>query len=145
MSTQQPTWKLVGRLGDVDPVAYGGGFVYEDTTGVYAPEIELIDPAEDGQHDEMGDQAQCTISRFIIEPDPTREWWYSELGDVASSCGRSRAEYERNLLETGIMERALVYQDLIGYFGAHEFDSYPLTMTEAEAYARYKTALEVSK
>jgi hypothetical protein len=45
--TNQPEWKYVGRIGDVDPISYGGGFVYEDVTGVYPPELSYIEPATD--------------------------------------------------------------------------------------------------
>src|ERR1039458_5750984 len=35
--------KLVAQLGDASPIDYGGYFIYEDDTGVYAPEGELLE------------------------------------------------------------------------------------------------------
>ena len=48
MKTQQPRWKNVGHIGDVDPIAHGGGFVYEDSTGVYCPEMTYFETLDDG-------------------------------------------------------------------------------------------------
>jgi hypothetical protein len=38
----QPQWKLIANLGDVNPLDYGGFFVYRDETGVYEEEAELL-------------------------------------------------------------------------------------------------------
>lgn len=35
------------------------------------------------------------------------------------------------------MARAIAYRDIVSYFGADEFDSYPLNLTKSEAHARY--------
>lgn len=40
----QPVWKLIANLGDVGCPDYTGYFLFEDETGVYAPELERIDP-----------------------------------------------------------------------------------------------------
>ena len=42
METKQPKWKLIAQLGDVNPIDYGGYFIYEDETGVYPPEGEKL-------------------------------------------------------------------------------------------------------
>jgi hypothetical protein len=47
--TKQPEWKLIAQLGDRNPIEHGGYFVYEDTTGVYAPEGELLIPPTEEQ------------------------------------------------------------------------------------------------
>lgn len=45
--TNQPVWKLLANLGDVNPVDHGGLFVYQDLTGVYPEECEkLVSPAD---------------------------------------------------------------------------------------------------
>jgi len=41
--TTQPQWKLIANLGDVDYINHGGFLVYEDTTGQYAPEVEVVE------------------------------------------------------------------------------------------------------
>lgn len=48
-ATQQPTWKLIVNLGDVNPIDYGGFFVYVDETGEYEPEAELLEVPPDNE------------------------------------------------------------------------------------------------
>src|SRR4051812_44552948 len=58
----QPTWKLLGNLGDVNFIDYGGLFVYRDTTGVYDDEIELL--VSEDQHEVEANK--WTVYRFSI-------------------------------------------------------------------------------
>jgi hypothetical protein len=56
----QPIWKFVVNLGDTDPIENGGYFVFTDETGVYPPEVELLEePAEDSK--------TWTVYRFVLE------------------------------------------------------------------------------
>jgi hypothetical protein len=119
MTTNQPLWRRIANLGDVNPVEYGGFFVYIDRRGVYQPEVELLEAME-----EYGGKGWETY-RAIIEKNPEQEWWYSKLDDVARSCGQDADEYRATLAGDDVIAKARVYQDMIGYFGAHEFDSYP--------------------
>ena len=45
---RQPNWKKIGGIGDVNPIDYDGGYIYEDETGVYSPELEYIQAQDDG-------------------------------------------------------------------------------------------------
>lgn len=99
MSTQQPEWKLIAQLGDENPVDHGGYFIYEDTTGVYDPEGEiLLSPDDDDAPEgwtvyrfsldrlkivEEHTEAEPNVSRFYLVPFKynenrdkwgTREW-----------------------------------------------------------------------
>lgn len=38
------------------------------------------------------------------------------------------------------MAKANAYRDLIGFFGANEFDQYPLRLSRKEARERYETS-----
>jgi hypothetical protein len=129
MATTQPIWEFVINLGDVNIADYGGFIVYRDTTGVYAPEIELYETDESGNGG--------TVYRFIIERDPVSEWWYAKLAEVASSCGRSVDEYKDMLASGDPVRMSWVYRDLVAHFGGFEFDQYPLALTEEEAQQRY--------
>ena len=44
MKTNQPNWVFVCNLGDASQIEHGGKFVYVDTTGVYRPEVVLLEP-----------------------------------------------------------------------------------------------------
>jgi hypothetical protein len=142
--SEQPNWKHVGSIGDRDPIAYGGGFIYEDTTGVYAPEVVYFEPAPDEEWHKTEGQTPVTVYRFILERDSQVEWWYDRLSDVA--------EYTEQMLEVlqahaiGTLEqRAQLYSDLISYHGAENFDSYPVQMTEDEAYAKYDAEMTATR
>lgn len=122
MSTKQPQWRRIANLGDVHPVDYGGFFVYVDRAGVYPPEVELLESPDSDDAPEG-----WTVSRAIIEPDPTGEWWYIHLHAVAVTHGQTLEDYQKRLTSDNVIDRASVYRDLMSYFGAHEFDSYPRT------------------
>lgn len=134
MDTPQPIWKLIANLGDCSVADYGGFLVYVDETGVYPPEVELYEP---------NDNAGGVVSRFILEPDINREWFMSKLTEVAQTAGTSEAELRANLESADPIQKALGYRDLIGYFGAFEFDQYPLQLTETEAQERYPRSLAI--
>jgi hypothetical protein len=54
--TNQPEWECVANLGDADPITYGGLLVYIDKTGVYPPEVEVIQEEENEDYDSDYDQ-----------------------------------------------------------------------------------------
>jgi hypothetical protein len=134
--TRQPKWKAIGHIGDVDPIAHGGGFIYEDATGVYAPEMTYFEPSSDEAWHKMQGNTPLTIYRILIERDSTQEWWYSKLTEVARCCGQSLEDCQA-LANGSTLQRAFLYGELISYFGAHEFDSCPQQTMEGKAYFRY--------
>lgn len=42
--TQQPDWEFIANLGDMNPLEYGGYFIYKDKTGVYPERADVILP-----------------------------------------------------------------------------------------------------
>lgn len=143
MSTQQPKWKCIAQLGDASPLEYGGFWVFEDTTGVYAPEAEHYDP-DSGM-----------VSRIVLEPHTYRDgilsdnpyhpdypvWYADDIGSIAESVGHDGPlPIIDALCSDNAISRALAYREIAGYFGWHEFRAYPLTLTHAEARARYSSA-----
>lgn len=120
MATNQPRWKLLDNLGDVSPVEYGGFFVYVDQSGVYAPEVELLESPDTDDSPEG-----WTTYRAVVEKDSTAEWWYDRLSAVAASIGMELSELQRMATGDDVLAKAMVYQYLFSHFGAHEFDSYP--------------------
>jgi hypothetical protein len=130
MTTTQPIWEFVINLGDVNVADYGGFIVYRDTTGIYSPEAEIYEANDE----ETGGQ----VSRIVLDKAGDDEWYMDKLASVAATIGDTEAAVRARLLSDDIVERAKGYQDLILYFGAYEFDSYPRALTEAEAKERYK-------
>lgn len=146
MSTNQPRWRCVANLGDVNPVDYGGYFVYVDDTGVYAPEAELLEPPADDD-----DTGTWTVSRFILEPctyvdgvlsdnphHPTLPAWFASAGGtgiprLASFAGMSELALLALFCSADAVERAQAWRVVVDYYGVHELDQYPRTMKCREA------------
>ena len=177
MATAQPEWKYAGHIGDVDPIAYGGVFVYTDASGVYPPELTYFDPAPDEQWQETKGKTPLTIYRVSLDrcdimrdsstpngeyliphgfstrtdlPHPIlsyREWFDSwdeppsrttcKLADVADTMNIHVSELRQMFCVENPMVRARAYQTIAEYYGWENLDSYPITMTEDEAYAKY--------
>ena len=144
--TKQPIWKLSANLGDVNPLE-GGGLLYEDASGVYAPELVLIH-----ESDEPG---QFSVSRvccdlcYQIGADGVSDnrfhkdrpaWFSDKLASVESYCGSNAGTLLASLCDVNPVARALGYLCLAAYFGAFGFDQYPARMTEAELRTRYADA-----
>lgn len=72
----QPEWKFFANLGDADPITYGGVFVFTDETGIYSPEVEILESVGGEDEDEFNDDGELVekgneeweVRRFIIEP-----------------------------------------------------------------------------
>jgi hypothetical protein len=156
----QPNWKLVANLGDRNPIDYGGYFVYEDTTGVYEPEAELL-ISPDSDESPEGWQAyrfsldKCTFIDGILSDNkfhPEHPAWFAEpeseketrpqdtiyLSNVCSYAGIEQEQLIEWLCGDDIPARAEAYRVIGEYHGFDNFDSYPLTFkTRAEVEARY--------
>ncbi len=145
METKQPVWKYAGFVGDVDPIAYGGGFIYTDETGVYGPEMTWFEPGTDEQWHETESDTPLQVFRVLLETKPEAEWWFDKLEEIAGFTGQTAEELRLAAKSDNLVERANLYSDLIHYYGVEEFDSYPSTMTEDEAYARYAEEMKLSR
>ncbi len=158
MSTK-PTWKLVANLGDVHPVDYGGYFVYVETTGVYPPVAELVEPSSDDDED-----GPLTVYRFTLDRctfiggilsdnkfHPAHPAWFaspesrmaerpqdtSYLSRLATTMGCSIEDIAELLCSDDPIDLAQGYRMIGEYHGFDNLDSYPLTLTRDEAIARY--------
>lgn len=172
--TQQPEWKYVGHIGDVDPIAYGGGFIYVDTTGVYPPELTWFEPAPDEEWHKTEGQTPLQIYRLQLEPprfktltdtgrrttdsskglpssqrgdtwEWAEEWFVGHLESVATSAGTTKFRLLRELFSREPMVRARAYETMIHHHGPFEFDQYPITLTENEAYDKYASEMTAAR
>jgi len=141
----QPEWKIL----------YSTDYscVYEDSTGVFAPEMVVAQEYED-----QG-ETKFQVYRFVLErcktiedtethkvyllpyayaydwPHPFRsydEWFHKDLHNVAESVGSSVQALRVALCSEIIGERAWAYEAIGGYHGFDNLDSYPRTLTEEE-------------
>jgi hypothetical protein len=130
--------EVLNTTGDVNALDYGGGVVYHN------PEYDTIawewwDGAydENGAEVEGGPGVEYTVYRRDVPDDVTAEFDWANWAQVASSVG----EDEETLREMGrsdnVMERVRVMEDLVGYYGPHELDSYALNLTYEEMIERW--------
>jgi hypothetical protein len=161
-TTTQPTWKLLQNLGDVNPIDYGGYFVFTDETGVYSPEAELLispdeEPAEDDpqymiyrfsldRFKTIEDEETHTIYlipyRYNVDewPYPASrydEWFHKDLASVARFIGSTVEEMRSDLCSEDPLSRAHAYRAIGDYHGFENFDGYPLRLTRADVETRY--------
>jgi hypothetical protein len=121
--------KAVGLIGDVNYLEYGGMLIFDDETA------ELIEV------DEEDENAPVVIYRFDLDrvADPASEWFGDDLKRVAATVGTTAAQLAAQLASADLGERASAYRDLVSYFGPHEFDSDPLSLSPQEAEERYRS------
>ena len=150
--TKQPKWKFVANLGDVNPLDYGGYFIFEDQTGVY--------PSKAEKYDTDTHQAYRIMlgSRFLLDghliplsivqaslthslPHPIRDyidWFDDSLQSVSDCMGMDKDTLIKMFCSNDSLELARAYELLYDYHGWENGDSYPLTLTEEEAEKRYQ-------
>ena len=165
----QPDWKLIANLGDVNPIDYGGYFVYEDTTDVYPPEAELLVSPDDDDSGEGWTVYRFCLDRCTLTPDANGELilsdnsfhpdypaWFAEpesrrrerpqdtcyLSNVAELMGQTLEQLQADFCADDPRVRAQAYLSVGSYHGFENFDSYPLTFKKrADVEARYAAEL----
>ena len=158
MKTNQPVWKLVANLGDASAIEYGGMFVFEDSTGVYPPEIERIEqPADDyadySQDNNWSPKARWRVHRAVCEPctyvdgvlsdnrfHPEMAAWFADSVQSMCDCGGiSVEEFVRMICNGNSSERGMAWSMIGDYHGWENLDEYPLSLDFEEVTKRVET------
>jgi len=155
----QPEWEFVANIGDATPIDYGGAFVFRDTTGVYAPELEVLqEPCDDGPEKwtvHRFSLETCTYENGVLSDNKFHKdhaaWFASEddLASLASYTGQDVSQLIELFCSDDPMERAFAWQNVGQYWGYDNLDGYPLTLSRIEVLGRYsrhpytKQAVEV--
>ena len=143
----KPDWECIANLGDVNPIKHGGKFVLVDKTGLYDPQMEVLDK-------EYSRRNSWRVWRFDMEPHtyingvlsdnkyhPDKPVWYADdITDVAEACGVDPEELIRNLCSDDPRERAEGYYCLFTCLSADSFDFDPLDLDREEVEERYSDA-----
>jgi hypothetical protein len=162
MATTQPKWHCIAQLGDVNPLDYGGYWIFEDATGVYPPEAEYlaVDDDDDGRLRYTAYRFaldRCTYADGILSDNPyhpDHPAWFAKpeseratrpqdttyLADVAKSIGSDVGAVIAALCSDDPRERAHAYRAVGDYHGWDNLDSYPLQLSRTEARRRYALA-----
>ncbi len=148
MATQQPDWRFVANLGDVNPVEHGGCFVFEDATGQYPPEMEVWENNLDYKEEDT--PGEWTVFRFCLERctyvdgvlsdnefHREHEVWFADcVESVADFAGWEKEVLIEALCSDDARKRGVAYLDLTLYYGITSFDDTPFSLTEDEVRER---------
>jgi len=139
----QPIWKCIAQIGDINPLDYDGLWVFVDTTGVYAPEMELF--IADTREVYRAILEDCTFKNGILSDNKFHPelpvWFADKLESVASFIGTDSLDLLNQFVSSDPVERAFAWRAIGDYFGWLNLDSYPLTLTKKEAKRRYNKAV----
>jgi len=133
---------IVERVGDVDPITYGGGVVFEDENGNYTLEYTYgaeADPTY--QSDEPDPDFEHVVYRVQLERslDELLRWFdWIDLDGVADSIGSTKADMLSKARSGGVLGRAMLIEDVAGYYGWGELDDYGIKIREAELEKRWE-------
>ena len=128
---------IVERVGDVDPLTYGGGVVFAEGDGGYL--LEYTYGAEDDEDYDEDDEShehtvyQVDLGKNVADFVAYNDW--ADLDDVAASAGSSKEEMLSNAKT--VSGRARLAQDIAGHYGWDNFDNYPVEFTSRELVARW--------
>jgi hypothetical protein len=126
-----PEIEILGTIGDVDPIAYGGGFVCRRTDGSGAPWIEYFHGLDGG------DEETLLVYREDVHMNTLKYLDWVDAHAVAECVGRSLRGMRRDSASRDVMTRANLIVDISSYYGWHELDQYPLNLTLAELCERW--------
>lgn len=151
MKTNQPVWQFVANLGDANPLAHGGFFVYSDRTGKYAPECVLLEPKE-GEDDPRDPGMFWSVRRFSCDActfqngvlsdnrfHPTLAAWFADrLEAMADTFGTTSADLIALFTSDKPLDRAEAWRTVGEYFGYDNLDSYPIKLMRKDVFNRYR-------
>lgn len=127
-SPTKRTRKVLGAVGDVDPILHGGGIVYLSESGP----VLAYTPGLDDEDDDTDPRAEMVLYEVAVEDDVTKDLNWVSWGDVARSGGESAAELKKQARSKDVMTRAFVYMDVAGHDGWENLDGYPRKLTVRE-------------
>lgn len=136
---RNPANKVLGTVGDVNPIEHSGGIVVETE---YGPQLEYtpgFEPEHGYDEDDEG-ATMLTIYQVSIQDDVLKDLnWVKpdDLKSIASYTGGSASELRKLSKSSDVMDRVRVYEDVASYYGWHNLDSYPLKITADELSERW--------
>jgi hypothetical protein len=122
--------KKIGSIGDVNPIEYGGGVVFDTE---YGPIIEYTYGLEDESDDanEM-DVYQVSVARSVWDD---LNWAYEmEIAEVTGIQLRKLVKMGKS---KDVMDRVAAYEAAASVYGWHELDQYPVKLTAKELEQRW--------
>jgi hypothetical protein len=149
VKTSKTSARKLGSVGDVNPIDYGGGFIFS-VPGGGGPHLEYfegLDSDERAERLSYDDDAEEKIDKLKVQlyrvdlgkdaKDFLSDHDWVEWEKVATSTGQDVSDYTNPTKLRSAQARALVIQDAAGHYGWNDFDSYPLELTVGELKKRW--------
>lgn len=129
-------WEVIGHIGDVNAIEYGGGpvlrnledghILIEYTYGMEGEEDSPMD-GDEGYEDFV-----LTVYRVEVEDDVFDYHDWCDVDSVASTIGADPEELEEAGRSPNVMDRVWATEAIASNWGWEELDHYPVTFTVAE-------------
>lgn len=147
--SHQPYWKYVTNLGDVNWLDYGGKFLFVDLTGRYEPELEILQSLEELSESDKKTHSiwrvsleKCYLTKGVLSDNKFHKGKPAWFAEKAQEMGQDETGLDKDLDELFCSDdptqRALAYLTMIGWYGVHEFDQYPVEYTKKQVLQRYR-------
>lgn len=129
--------RAIGTIGDVNPIEYDGGIIYQKGD---PPRYRMIYFQHYGE-----DDGQVSVYGFDIEDDVIKDLNWADWEQIAESFGADVDELKAMARSPDPFERAWVYESVGGYDGFSNLDGYADDMTVEHAEKMYGADLEEAK
>lgn len=126
--------RKIGSIGDVDPINYGGGYIFSNPEqgGPWIEYFDGLDSLGFNEHEDELRDLDITVYRINLGKDGRdflRTYDWVDWENIADFTGQDIAVYTTPYRLKSAQARALAAQDAASYYGWHEFDNYPLEIT----------------
>lgn len=118
---------VITNLGDINWMDHGGFLVYRENEQLYADLIEVIAYT----NNDITEWQVSTICLDVVNLS-NPEWFIKNLQNVADFIGIDHHELLIKITSNDEDGLSFVYQALVDYFGAINFDQSPVCYTDRE-------------
>ncbi len=134
---KDPNVEILGTIGDVNPIAYGGGYVCRRTDRPDdLPWVEFCHGVEFASDVEIR-ESTFEVYREDVHADVCAYLDWADLAKVAESCDTTPEELRECGRSKNVMDRVWAIETIALYYGWNGLDSYPLSLTIAELCERW--------
>jgi hypothetical protein len=133
-TVNDPGVKILGTVGDADPIEYGGGYIIEEDGKIRIEYFYGLDI------DKPNHENKFNVYYVTIEPNILSycNWITKEdLEQIAHYIGYDITALKKLSDSKDPSERAVVLGAIASYFGWDNLDQYPMKLTEKELRIRW--------
>lgn len=120
--------RIVGHIGDVNWLEYGGGPIIKKSDGSYHLEY-VVPPEEAGRK-------RYFVYHIDLDKERFPDW--VDAQDVAETMDISPTILRRNWNSPSVLKRALAREHIANYYGWENFDDSPDRLTRREIQTHYR-------